>query len=40
VLFRSPYHVYPEGETFRIDFFVTQKAISVYKIFIQSKKSV
>lgn len=36
--FKAPYSVYPEGDTFDLKFFTTQKAISVYKIFINSNK--
>ena len=38
--FKSPYHVYPEGETFDIKFFTTPKAKGVYKIFTKSKMDV
>jgi hypothetical protein len=35
--FKAPYYVYPEGESFDLSFFVSQKAKSVFKIFLQSK---
>lgn len=38
--FKAPYHIYPEGETFLLDFFVTQKAIKVYKMYKESKNVV
>jgi hypothetical protein len=38
--FKAPYFVYPEGENFDLKFFTTQKAISVYKIYHDSKKTV
>lgn len=37
--FKAPYSVYSESETFLLKFYTTQKAITVYKIFIESKKS-
>jgi hypothetical protein len=37
--FKAPYFVYPEGETTQLKFYTTQKAISIYKIYINSKKS-
>jgi hypothetical protein len=30
--------VYPEGENFDLKFYTSQKAIKVYKIYIESKK--
>ena len=36
--FKSPYFVYPKNENFDLSFFVSQKAKSVYKIFLESKK--
>ncbi len=36
--FKAPYFVYPEGETFDLKFYTTQKAISVYKIYRDSQK--
>jgi len=36
--FKAPYNVYPEGENFDLKFYTSQKAIKVYKIYIESKK--
>ena len=38
--FKAPYHVYPEGETFDLKFFVSPKARGVYKIFTKSSMMV
>ena len=38
--FKAPYSIYPEGETFDLKFYTTQRAIKVYKIFLDSKKVV
>jgi hypothetical protein len=38
--FKAPYTVYPEGETFHLNFYTTQKAIKAYKIFIKNSKPV
>jgi hypothetical protein len=38
--FKAPYFVYANGENFDLKFFTTQKAISVYKIYTDSKKTV
>ena len=38
--FKAPYSVYPEGESFDLKFYASQKAIKVYKIFIESRKSI
>lgn len=36
--FQAPYKVYPEGESFDLKFYTTQKAKSVYKIYMESKE--
>jgi hypothetical protein len=36
---RAPYSVYSESEIFPLKFYTTQKAILVYKIYTESKKS-
>lgn len=38
--FKAPYSVYAEGEYFDLKFFTSQKAIKVYKIFMDSRKSI
>jgi hypothetical protein len=38
--FEAPYKIYPSGEDFPLKFYATSKAIGVYKIFINSKKTV
>lgn len=38
--FKAPYVIYPQGETFLLNFFVTQKAIKIYKMFKDSKKNI
>jgi hypothetical protein len=38
--FLAPFKIYPEGQTFPLKFFTTQKAITVYKIYKESQKSV
>jgi hypothetical protein len=35
--FKAPYSVYSNEETFDLKFYTTQKAITVYKIFLESK---
>jgi len=37
--FKSPYFVYPKGESFDLSFFTSQKAKSVYRIFEESKNN-
>lgn len=36
--FRAPYSVYSDSESFPLKFYTTQKAISIYKIYMESKK--
>jgi hypothetical protein len=38
--FQAPYDIYSDTEYFDLKFFTTQRAINVYKIFIESKKNV
>lgn len=38
--FIAPYEVYSDGGYYDLKFFTTQRAINVYKIYIESKKSV
>lgn len=38
--FKAPYSVYPEGEHFGLDFYISQKAIKAYKIFIKNEQPV
>ena len=38
--FRAPYSIYSEDEFFDLKFYTSQKAIKVYKIFMESKKEV
>jgi len=37
--FKAPYSVYAAGENFDLKFYTSQKAIKVYKIFIESRKA-
>lgn len=36
--FKAPYEVYQDGTFFDLKFFTSQKAIKIYKIFIESKQ--
>jgi len=36
--FKAPYAIYSESETFYLKFYTTQKAITVYKIYMEAKK--
>lgn len=38
--FKAPYEIYTDTEYFDLKFFTTQRAINVYKIFMESKKIV
>ena len=38
--FKAPYSIYSEDEFFDLKFYTTQKAIKVYKIYIESQKEI
>jgi predicted HD phosphohydrolase len=38
--FKAPYEIYSKDEHFDLKFFTSQRAINVYKIFMESKKRV
>ena len=38
--FKAPYSIYPDEQTFLLNFYVKQKAIKIYKMYKENKKNI